>query len=127
MAHDAFALFGRVHFPQRLPQRLALAHGLTLLGVVLTRILFVAKDFSQAGVVFKSLVNFGDMGFPIDGIATLLLRVVISCFILFFMPMAKTLSDRFRPTVGRLVPLTLAAGLSVALMGRTSSFLYFQF
>ena len=106
-----------------------IAHVLTLVGVVLTRILFVAKDFSQAGSVFKSLLNFDDMSFSVGyGVSKLmLLRIVAACFVIFCCPTTKALSDRFRPTWSRLVPLALAAGLSVAFMGRTSSFLYFQF
>ena len=108
------------------------AHILTLLGVVLTRILFVAKDFHQAGVVFQSLFNFGNHDFFVkqaNGIYNKIAPIsfVFSIFIIAFMPNTKALSDRFKPTWSRLVPLALAAGLSVALMGRASQFLYFQF
>ncbi len=105
------------------------AHILTLLGVVLTRILFVAKDFHQAGVVFQSLFNFGDTAFSIgSGVSKLMIvRIVAACVIIFCCPTTKMLSDRFRPSWSRFVPLALAAWLSVAFMGRTSSFLYFQF
>lgn len=105
------------------------SHALTLLGVVLTRILFVAKDFSQAGVVFQSLVNFSESGFAVgSGVSKLMiLRIAAACAVIFCMPATHTLSENFKPAWKRLVPLALAAGLSVAFMGRTVSFLYFQF
>ncbi|MGN0728746.1 MBOAT family O-acyltransferase [Treponema sp.] len=102
---------------------------LTLLGIVLTRILFVSRDFSQALTVFKSLFRFDLNGFSVGyGISPLMIvRIVIACVIIFFMPSTHTLSERFKPQWKTLIPLALAAGLSVAFMGQTTSFLYFQF
>lgn len=106
-----------------------IAHALTLMGIVLTRILFVSKDFGQAFSIFKSLLNFD--GWRISqgsGNSKLfIIRMVVAIFIIFFMPTTKSLSNNFKPGWKTLIPLALAIGLSVAYMGRTSSFLYFQF
>lgn len=105
------------------------AHVLTLLGIILTRILFVSKDFSQAAVVFKSLFRFDLHGFSLgNGITFLMIfRILASCFIIFFMPTTHSLSEHFSSGWKRLVPAALLAGISVAFMGRGTSFLYFQF
>jgi len=105
------------------------AHILLLLGLVLTRILFVAKDFSQAGVVLESLFNFSETGISVgDGLSKLMIvRVLAACFVIFCMPNTHMLSEKFKPSWGRLALIALAAGLAVAFMGRTISFLYFQF
>lgn len=106
-----------------------LAHALTLLGIVLTRILFVSMDFKQAFCMFKSLFNFDGWTVTMgNGLSKLMiLRMLVALFIIFFMPTTKSLADNFKPTWKRLIPLAFAVGLSVAYMGRTSSFLYFQF
>lgn len=102
---------------------------LTLLGIVLTRILFVSRDFLQALTVFKSLSRFDLSGFSAGaGISPfVIVRIVIAFVIIFFMPSTHTLSEHFKPQWKTLIPLALAAGLSVAFMGQTTSFLYFQF
>ena len=76
-----------------------ISHILTLLGIILTRILFVAKDFTQASVLFKSLYNFGGLRITEGaGISKfLIIRITIAFFISFFMPTTKSLADRFRP------------------------------
>lgn len=106
-----------------------IAHFLTLLGIVLTRILFVAKDFTQAKTVLLSLVNFSSFDFTVGNGYNkfLIVRLVITCFILFCMPNTRTLSERFKTDWKHLIPIALVIGLSVAFMGRSSSFLYFQF
>lgn len=106
-----------------------LAHALTILGIVLTRILFVSKDFAQAKMMLKSLFNFNLHGFAygLPPTPLLLFRITAACFIIFCMPTTHTLADRFTSSWKRLVPAALLAGLSVAFMGRGSSFLYFQF
>lgn len=106
-----------------------IAHFLALLGIILTRILFVSESFSQAAVVLKSLFCFGMRGFTIgNGISPLMIfRMAVSCFIIFFMPTTHELSEHFSAGWKRLVPTAFLAGLSVAFMGRGSSFLYFQF
>ena len=56
-----------------------------------------------------------------------LLSFIAGCVIIFFMPNTKQLADTFTPAWTRLLPLAIAIGLSVALMGKASQFLYFQF
>mgnify|MGYP002624405116 CR=1 FL=1 len=104
------------------------AHALTIAGIILTRIMFVC-NFKQMATVFRSLVNFNSMDFSVGkGVSyTKLLQMACAIFIIFAMPTTKTLADRFRPSWGRLVPASLAAGISVAFMGMTTVFLYFQF
>ena len=106
-----------------------ISRALTILGIILTRILFVSTSFSQSGTVFKSLVNFEGFKITLGNGATklILARTLGAVIIIFFMPATKTLSDRFKPGVKTLIPLAFIIGLSVAFMGRTSSFLYFQF
>lgn len=106
-----------------------IAHVLTLLGIVCTRILFVSKDFGQAYVLFRSFVNFDGWKITLgSGLTYLyLIRILVAFFIIFFLPTTKCLSEKFKPVGRYLLPLALAIGLSVTFMGRTSSFLYFQF
>ena len=105
-----------------------LAHALTLLGIVLTRIMFVVP-LKRMLVVFRSLVHFSSMEFSAGNGATylMLLRLILSLVILFCMPTTATLARSFSPSAGRLVRSSLVAGLCVALMGRAAVFLYFQF
>ena len=109
----------------------AISHILTILGIILTRILFVSKDFNQATTMFKSLVNYKDISFfsvgpGISG-KIALLSLVAGCFIIFFTKNTSYLSKTFKPNVLRLLLIGLAIGLSVAFMGSATSFLYFQF
>ncbi len=106
-----------------------LAHGLTLIGIVLMRILFVSNSFSQAATVFRSLVNFVSMDFmPWTEISPLVVaRLCIGTVIVLFMPTTNTLANRFKPRWTSLVPVALVAGLAVAYIGSGQSFLYFQF
>lgn len=106
-----------------------IVHTLTILGIILTRILFVSKDFGQAFSMFKSLFNFDGWAITMgSGLSELMIiRMLAAFIIIFFTPTTKNLSDNFKPGWKPLIPLAFAIGLSVAFMGRTRSFLYFQF
>jgi D-alanyl-lipoteichoic acid acyltransferase DltB (MBOAT superfamily) len=107
----------------------ALSHFLTVTGIVLMRILFVSKTFAQSATVFKSLVNFSGTNFSIGLKPTVLMtiRLVAGIFIIAFMPPTKKFADSFKCNFKTLFLTALIAGLSVAFIGGTKSFLYFQF
>lgn len=107
-----------------------LAHSLTLLGIVLTRIIFVCP-FGKMIVVFKSLVNFSSMDFSLgDGISyPMILRLIFALVIIFCLPTTKTLAENFHPNLKRLVLISLAISASFFFMltEKSAAFLYFQF
>ncbi len=104
------------------------AHSLTLIGIVLARIMFVC-GFKQMLLVFKSLVNFSSMDIALGhGITYIkIIQLIVSCVIIFAFPTTKRLADNIRFNKKSFAALAAASALSIAFMGRTSVFLYFQF
>ena len=109
-----------------------LAHALTLVGIVLTRIMFVC-DFKQMIIVFKSLFNFTSFAAPAGIVVSpffwtlRIIQMICAIIIIFFMPTTHEIAQKFSPGFKYFVPTMLMAGLSVALMGEANVFLYFQF
>lgn len=108
-----------------------ISHVLTILGIVLTRILFVSKNFSQAMNMFKSLINFTDHKFYNinSGFSEkiCLFSFLIGLFIIFFTKNTTYKMQNIRITIFQLVVILIVLFLSIVFMGRGTSFLYFQF
>lgn len=108
-----------------------ISHFLTLFGIVLTRILFVSKDFNQAVNMFRSLINFKNMDFyrytsQITENLTIISLLAGFC-IIFFAKNTNYIMQNFKPSISKIIQTIFIAGLAIAFMGRESSFLYFQF
>ena len=108
-----------------------ISHLLTLFGIVLTRILFVSKDFNQAVNMFRSLINFKNMDLyrytsQITENLTII-SLITGCCIIFFAKNTNYIMQNFKPSISKIIQTIFIAGLAIAFMGRESSFLYFQF
>ncbi|MFC4779121.1 MBOAT family O-acyltransferase [Paenibacillus sp. GCM10023252] len=116
-----------------------LAWTLTFLGVVATRILFVAADTAQAFDVMRMLVDFHQFAgmdvlgvmksiakFGIYHLYTLVL-LGVAMFIAFFLRNTHEITEDFKPTVRHAFAAALCLGLSLVQMTSVSNFLYFQF
>lgn len=106
-----------------------LAWSLTFFGVIITRILFVSKNFTEAWYVTKTL-------FDIDKIKmydTLYLDKVQIVYILvglgisLFLPNSMEILEKFKPNKKYLVVTVVLLIFSILQMGKVKSFLYFQF
>lgn len=108
-----------------------LSHILTLTGIILTRILFVSKDFIQAGAILKSLVNFKDLSFyhVQSGFSEIsaFICLVVGIAIIFIFENTSYLYKTFKPSLFKAFLIGFCIVLSVIFLGRGSSFLYFQF
>lgn len=108
-----------------------LSHILTLIGIILTRILFVSKDFVQAGSILKSLVNFKDKSFyhVQSGLSEInsLISLIVGIVIIFIFENTSHLYKTFKPSLFKAFLIGFSIVLSVIFLGRGSSFLYFQF
>jgi D-alanyl-lipoteichoic acid acyltransferase DltB (MBOAT superfamily) len=108
---------------------LPLAWGLTMLGVVAVRVLFVADSFSDAMDVYRAAFDWSS--WSLGGNTYLATRqplyLMIGIVLVLAAPNSNRLRERFRPTLGS--ALFTAALLLVCLlhMGRPMDFLYFQF
>lgn len=112
------------------------AYLLTAIGIVFTRVLFISPSFAYAWNVYKGMISWEGLdafwsaicslfiGTRAIAVGLVLLTGIVVCWVL---PNSRELGDRFKPTVPTVV---FAAGLlmlCVFRMGKTVSFLYFQF
>ena len=111
---------------------------LTAIGVVLMRILFVSGTFTDAWNVYRGLVNFRSLGTSSAEILFTIrkfirsnaftgLRLTIALIICWFLPNSKTLQEKFKPTIFRLVYSAALMLLCFMEMNKVVQFLYFQF
>ena len=121
-----------LHFP------FWIAFALTAVGVVMARVLFVSGSFQDTWTVYRGMLNFSSLG---DGMRAALssvwnfvkwhkstgLRLTAGLFICWFLPNSKTLAERFRPTVLRVLYAAALLLACVIQMNKVVQFLYFQF
>ena len=108
-----------------------LAWGLTFLGVIGVRILFVSGSFDDALHVMASAVDVGSFSLnPADN-AYLALKqpvyLLVALAIVLFLPNSNQLKERFRPSFGYALATASLLLLSLLDMAQVKGFLYFQF
>lgn len=106
-----------------------LAWGVTFLGVVLLRILFVSSDLQSALVVYQKLVDFShvDWVVMIEKYAKQIAILIGASVICFAAPNSLWWRERFKPNAFYLVVTVFLLVASVLSMGKVAEFLYFQF
>jgi D-alanyl-lipoteichoic acid acyltransferase DltB (MBOAT superfamily) len=115
-------------YNKRLPA--ALAHALTLLGVLLTRVLFDSHSLSQAAVTFKSLMEIRELSGLVmfaKGNIGILCLILAATIIVFFTRNAWEHAEEFRLDTRRALWTGALLTASLFFMTSVSSFLYFQF
>lgn len=112
---------------------------LTFLCIVLTRVIFVAKDMADAWAVYRGMFRFGklfgDGWYPAAwriyhfGLEHLELGILVlaGLAICYLAPTTKTLSEKFKPTPVWLVYTGVLLAVCLCGMDQVVQFLYFQF
>lgn len=115
-----------------------LAFSLTMLGIVLTRILFVSNTFEEALNVYKGLVNFSSLGIGISTISKTILEfvlmhklmglyLVIGILICWFAPNSSQIMEKFKLSKKTVVIAAFLMFICLVNMDKVVQFLYFQF
>lgn len=108
-----------------------LAWSLTFLGVILTRILFVANDFSDAWYVSLQLFNVPELvGIGYDHIIAnykQVLLVAIALGISLGFKNSGEMAEKFKPNLKYALFTSVLLTSSVLMLSQASEFLYFQF
>jgi len=112
---------------------------LTFLCIVLTRVIFVAKDMADALSVYKGMFSFGGLfgdgwyaaawrtwHFFLDHL-DLGLLVLAGLAICYLAPTTKTLSEKFKPHPVWLAYTGVLLAVCLSRMDQVVQFLYFQF
>lgn len=116
-----------------------IAWGLTFIGVVATRIIFVSKSFSDALVVMRKIFDWTayqgwskmailqDYGhYIMDHLYVVLILLIAMC-IAFFFKTTKQMTEDFELTPKYAIYAGILFGLSLLQMNVVVNFLYFQF
>ena len=108
------------------------AFPLTVLGVVLCRVLFVANSFTDAWNVYRGMLNFGSLAAKstwkfIRWHKSAGLRLLIGVAICWFLPNSKTMGEKFKPSVRTMVYAAVLMLICFMNMNKVVQFLYFQF
>lgn len=105
---------------------------ITFFFVIVTRVLFVSLNFTQAKLIYKGMLNFSSFHFHdfIDFVVKnrdnwILLGVGL--FICWFMPTTKKISEKFKTNWMYLVYSAALLIICVLKMDKIVQFLYFQF
>ena len=126
---------------EKIPKRIRIAGTFVLINILF--VLFRAESFSQAGEVYRGMLNFGHFGVDqlntvaglIGGInfpntvdcAYLFVLLAVSLLIIFTMPNSVQHLQRFKPS-GKTLPATaLLFSVSLLCLSRESVFIYFNF
>jgi D-alanyl-lipoteichoic acid acyltransferase DltB (MBOAT superfamily) len=110
----------------------AFAHSLTILGIIVLRVLFVASLVVSlriySGMLNISLSDLSQIFSFFKGInKILLLKVFISILLIAFFPNSRAMVGRFKATWFSLLFSAILMFLSLLNMGNAAAFLYFQF
>ncbi|MDR3296479.1 MAG: hypothetical protein LBT26_11755 [Clostridiales Family XIII bacterium] len=128
--NGVFVFFGMLAtlYGRRLPS--AAAHGLTLAGVLLTRVLFDSPTLSGAALTFRNMLAFGGLpGLVMFGKSNIQVCVLLllGTLIVFCAKNAGELMETFTPSLKYALWTGVLLTLSLFFMTSVSSFLYFQF
>lgn len=109
-----------------------ISYGLTALGIVGTRVLFISNTFSAALLAFRGMVNvstvtFGNLTEFVFLHKRYGLILCIGLFICWFMPNAGQMTERFSMRKKEAVLAAVLLGVSFMSMNKVVDFLYFQF
>lgn len=137
--NGVFVCASHVMYRKKWQMPFIIAWVITFIGVVATRILFVAKDTSQAVDVMRAMVSLQDFaGMDMHALFTHLLTflayhlytillLIIAMLISFFAPNTGEITKDFVPRYRHAVAAALLLGISLSQMTSVSNFLYFQF
>ena len=114
------------------------AFPLTVIGVVLCRVLFVANSFPDVWSVYRGMVNFGSLGGSFREALSEIwhfirwhrssgLRLLIGTGICWFLPNSKHMGETFRPAWKNMLFAAALMLLCLMQMNKVVQFLYFQF
>lgn len=113
--------------------------GVTFIWIILTRVIFVAENLTDAGIVYRSMFNFSalaSMGWPevfrqfakfVADHQKLGLLVVISLLICWFAPTTKQMAEKFKADWKHFLFAGALFAVCLSRMNQVVQFLYFQF
>ena len=115
-----------------------LAYPMTMLGVVLARVLFVAENFTDAWNVYKGMLNFHSLGSSLYEIlrqgwgfvknnGTCSLVLLAGMIVCWFMPNSREMAERFKGGWKSVVFAAVLLVICIMQMNQVVQFLYFQF
>ncbi len=105
-----------------------IAWGLTFLGVIITRILFVSDNFKDAFHVITSMFNINLLNMDFTYIGSLQpIYLIIGLSIAFFAPNSIAIRNKFKPNKKYLLYTVILIVISLLNMNKVGDFLYFQF
>ena len=115
-----------------------LAFPLTVLGVVLCRVLFVANSFTDVGRVYAGMLNFRSLGASAKEADSSIwyfvkwhrssgLRLLVGTGICWFLPNSKYMGEHFSPRLRNMLFAAILMLLCFMNMNKVVQFLYFQF
>lgn len=115
-----------------------ISFSLTMIGIVLTRILFVSNTFGEALNVYKGLLNFSSLGTGLStALSTILTFILthkrygfyllIGIAICWFAPNSNQIVEKFKPSKKTLIITSALMFICLINMEKVVQFLYFQF
>ena len=104
-----------------------LAWTMTFIGVISTRVLFVAEDFSDAYHVLVQMFSFNNFENTTHLASAQPLYLLIGMILVLVFPNSTQLLARYKPTVKYAVVTALLLTISLLNMSYVRGFLYFQF
>ena len=103
------------------------AGGLTFLFVLLTWVLFRAKDMSEAAALYKAMFVPSSMSLANQFDLRTVLLFVIGAFIVLFLKPVADMEEKFKPTVVNAILTITLLVVSVFFFVKYSPFIYFNF
>ena len=115
-----------------------ISFSLTMIGIVLTRILFVSNTFTDALNVYKGLINFSSLGNSFKAIGINLLEFVLNnkkcgsilflgILICWFAPNSREIMEKFKTNKKTAIIAAILMFICLINMNKVVQFLYFQF
>jgi D-alanyl-lipoteichoic acid acyltransferase DltB (MBOAT superfamily) len=122
-----FVIFSHMMIKAKLKLPLILAWSMTFIGVIATRVLFVADDFSDAYHVLLQMFSFSNFENTTQIATTQPIYLLLGMILVLAFPNSTRLLEGYRPTVKYACITGLLLTLSLFNMSYVRGFLYFQF
>ena len=100
---------------------------MTFIGVIATRVLFVADDFEDAWFVLVQMFSFDNFAHTTHLAITQPLYLLIGMSLVLLFPNSNKLISGYRPTTKFALATSLLMAASLFNMSYVRGFLYFQF
>lgn len=130
LLNGTFVVMAHMMRKSNLQMNFYLAWALMFFGLIITRILFVSKDFSDAWHVIYTLLDFTNLRFTnllyADGLIQTFYIILGLCLALFFKNSIQ-ISENFKPNSKYIFYTIVLFTASLLTFAKAKEFLYFQF